>query len=291
MAVNNYGLVTLQTFVVLSCGIASTTPLAAQAPQAPKPRDEVPPIKDNSFLVEEAYNQEGGVVQHISTFLRTADTNDWLYTFTQEWPLGGQTHQLSYTVPLARINDAPNRGTGLGDIAINYRYQIGGSEHVRVALAPRVTVLLPTGASRRSLGSGGTGFQVNLPFSAELPARLVAHSNAGMTFTPRARDSFGNVAATRVYSLGQSVIWLAHPKLNLMLESTWTAAQDVAGPRQTVRSTELMLSPGLRGAIDFASGLQIVPGIAFPFGIGTSRGERAVFFYLSFEHPFAGRAP
>jgi hypothetical protein len=27
----------------------------------------------------------------------------WLYTFTQEWPLGGQTHQLSYTVPIQRI--------------------------------------------------------------------------------------------------------------------------------------------------------------------------------------------
>ena len=255
-----------------------------------KARDEAPPIKDNSFLLEEAYNQEGGVVQHISTFLRSADAKAWMYTFTQEWPLGGQTHQLSFTVPLARNDDAPTQGTGLGDIGLNYRYQIGGSEHVGVALAPRVTVLLPTGDSRRSLGSGGTGFQVNLPFSAELPARFVAHTNAGMTFTPRARDGFGNVAATRSYALGQSLIWLAHPKLNLMLESTWTAAQEVAGLGQTERSTEFLLSPGLRGAIDFPSGLQVVPGIAFPFGIGSSRGERAVFLYLSFEHPFSGRA-
>lgn len=280
----------LRPFIVL-CSIASTAPLSAQAPQPFKARDEAPPIKDNSFLLEEAYNQEGGVVQHISTFLRSADAKAWMYTFTQEWPLGGQTHQLSFTVPLARNDDAPTQGTGLGDIGLNYRYQIGGSEHVGVALAPRVTVLLPTGDSRRSLGSGGTGFQVNLPFSAELPARFVAHTNAGMTFTPRARDGFGNVAATRSYALGQSLIWLAHPKLNLMLESTWTAAQEVAGLGQTERSTEFLLSPGLRGAIDFPSGLQVVPGIAFPFGIGSSRGERAVFLYLSFEHPFSGRAP
>jgi hypothetical protein len=31
--------------------------------------------------------------------------------------------------------------------------------------------------------------------------------------------------------------------------------------------------------------------VAFPFGIGGSRGDRAVFVYLSFEHPFTGRAP
>lgn len=275
-----------EIFVLLSCFI-SAPPLAAQSPAPPPPRsqDEAPPIEDNSFLVEEAYNQERGIVQHINTFSRATNRTGWMYTFTQEWPLAGQKHQLSYTVPLARNDEASGGGTGLGDIAINYRHQIGGGENA-VALAPRATLLLPSGASRRALGSGGTGFQVNLPFSAVLPARFVAHSNAGITYTPRARDTFGNVAATRSYALGQSLIWLAHPKLNLMLESTWSAQQDVTGPGRTERSTEVLLSPGLRGAIDFASGLQVVPGIAFPFGIGSSRGERAVFVYLSFEHPF-----
>jgi hypothetical protein len=31
--------------------------------------------------------------------------------------------------------------------------------------------------------------------------------------------------------------------------------------------------------------LQIVPGIAFPFGVGPNRGERSVALYLSLEHP------
>jgi len=280
----------MRRFILLCCFI-STPPLTAQSPLPPQPRNEAPPIEDNSFLVEEAYNQERGVVQHINTFFRSSGSAGWMYTFTQEWPMGGRSHQLSYTLPLARNDDASARGTGIGDIALNYRYQIGGGDDVGFALAPRVTVLLPTGDSRRALGSGGTGFQVNLPFSAELPARFMAHSNAGMTFTPRARDTFGNYATTRSYTLGQSVVWLAHPKLNLMLESTWTVAQEVTGPRQTERSTEFLLSPGLRGAIDFPSGLQVVPGLAFPFGIGSSRGERAVFVYLSFEHPFTGRSP
>jgi hypothetical protein len=276
--------------ILLSCLIGAA-PLTAQAPAHPQPPDDARPIEDNSFLVEEAYNQERGVVQHINTFSRSTRGTGWMYTFTQEWPMGGQTHQFSYAVPVVRNDDAPDEATGLGDIALNYRYQVGVREHAWFALAPRLTMLLPTGASRRALGSGGAGFQVNLPFSAELPGDFVAHSNAGMTYTPRARDAFGNSAATRSYSLGQSVIWLAYPKLNVMLESTWTSAQDVTGPRQTARSTEFLLSPGLRGAIDFPSGLQIVPGLAFPFGIGSSRGERAVFVYLSFEHPFTGRSP
>lgn len=282
MARHNFSL------VLLSC-LISGPHLAAQSSIPSQSRDDPPPIEDNSFLVEEAYNQERGVVQHVSTFSRVTGATGWMYTFTQEWPMGGQKHQLSYTVPFARNDEGAGGETGLGDIGINYRYQIGGGDNP-LAFAPRLTLLLPTGASRHGLGSGGTGFQFNLPLSAVLPARFVAHSNAGLTYIPRARDTFGNAAATHSYALGQSLIWLAHPKLNLMLEGTWNSQHEVIGPSLTQRNSEFLLSPGLRGAINFASGLQVVPGIAFPFGIGSSRGERAVFVYLSLEHPFSRAA-
>lgn len=54
-------------------------------------------IQDNSFLIEEAYNQEAGVVQHINNLRRQG--RDWSYTFIQEWPIGSQTHQFSYNIP------------------------------------------------------------------------------------------------------------------------------------------------------------------------------------------------
>src|SRR5215475_6685724 len=57
-------------------------PASAQTPDGPKES----PIQDNSFLIEEAYNQERHVVQHISTFSRMWNSKDWNYTFTQEWP-------------------------------------------------------------------------------------------------------------------------------------------------------------------------------------------------------------
>ena len=271
---------------VLVLTVTLAFPLAVQS-QSSSPSSPPPPIEDNSFLVEEAYNQERGIVQHVSTFSRSAGSSAWVYEFAQEWPLAGQKHQLSYTVPLAHTDDPLLNDTGIGDIALNYRYQIGGGEGAALALAPSLTLVLPTGDSRRGLGAGGTGFEVKLPLSVELSRQVVAHSNAGISYTPRARDTFGNTAAARGYALGQSVIWLAHPNLNLMLESVWAVTREVTGPRQTARTTEFLLSPGLRTAINLRSGLQIVPGLAFPIGIGASRGERAVFAYLSFEHPFA----
>ena len=243
-------------------------------------------IEDNSFLIEEAYNQEQGIVQHINTFSRVVGATNWVYAFTQEWPVRGQRHQLSYTIPVAHSADQTGARTGIGDVAVNYRYQmlgIGGGP----AFAPRLSILLPTGASRRGFGTGGMTLQMNLPFSVSLPARFVAHSNAGMSFTPRARNTADAVAATHEYSLGQSLIWLVLRDFNFMIETLWTSGQEVAGPGRTVRATELLVSPGIRGAINFRSGLQIVPGLAVPVGVGPSRGERSLFLYLSFEHPFA----
>ena len=108
-------------------------------------------IEDNSFLIEEAYNQDPGVIQHISNFLYLKQ-NTWIYTFTDEWPVPGMT--------LTRENNA-----------------------------------------------------------------------------------------------------------------------------NTKISNTLLINPGFRYAINFKSGLQIVPGIAIPIGIGSSEGEFNIFAYLSFEHP------
>jgi hypothetical protein len=265
------------------------------AGQAARSVSEASSIRDNSFLIEEAYNQERGIVQHINTFARASDGGSWAYTFTQEWPLGGQRHQVGFTLPVVSVPAADGGGTGIGDFAVNYRFQLAGmvrgGASGAAAFAPRVTVILPTGASRHGTGKGGAGLQVNLPFSMELPAALVTHVNAGATYTARARNSRGDRAATLDYTVGQSLIWHALPLFDLMIEAAWTRTQDVAGPSRTVRRSEVLLAPGVRTAFDLAAGLQIVPGLAFPLGVGPSRGERGVFVYLSFEHPFTRGTP
>lgn len=211
----------------------ATASAAAQEPAA---------IQDNSFLIEEAFNQESGVVQHISTLLRAGRV--WSYSFTQEWPLAGQRHQISFTIPVER---------GVGDVAVNYREQVAGIAG-GTAFAPRLSVLVPTRSK------GGIALQLNLPVSTMLARPVIAHANAGATVLRGSKT---------VYNAGASLIWLARPTVNLMLEVVWVG-DAVTG--------DLIVNPGLRWAHNLG-GLQIVPGLAFPDG-------RDVFFYLSFEHPF-----
>jgi hypothetical protein len=84
--------------------------------------------------------------------------------------------------------------------------------------------------------------------------------------------------------VGQSVVWLAQPNLNVVFEAIYAWSEEVTGPGSTDRSSSFLLNPGLRWAINRPSGLQIVPGVSVPIGVGPSRGEEFLFLYLSFEH-------
>ncbi|MEO8371107.1 MAG: transporter [Candidatus Solibacter sp.] len=256
------------------------------------PEKETPPIQDNSFLVEEAYNQERGVVQHISTFMRMWNGKDWSFSFTQEWPSPlNWRHQLSYTLVGMHAGGFVGTGGGVGDAVFNYRYQLIGDGGTRFAFSPRVSMLFATGDATKGRSLGGTGVQINLPLSVVLHKRLVSHWNAGSTFVPRAQNSEHARASSVGYNFGQSFIFLAHPRLNLMLETYANTYQAVAERGKTQWARAQYISPGVRWAVNLASGLQIVPGVAVPIGIGSSAGEHGVFLYLSFEHPFksAGR--
>jgi hypothetical protein len=248
---------------------------------------QAPPIQDNSFLIEEAYNQEAGVVQHINAFLRGRESGEWAYSFTQEWPLGGVDHQLSFTLPAQ--GGSAEGGRGIGDVTLSYRYQLVGDGGAPVAVAPRFSLLLPTGSVEEGRGAGAVGFQINLPVSAVVSSRWVTHWNAGATYTPSAENAAGREAGTRSYNLGQSFIWQPTATVNLMLETVWESRQAVAESGGTESEESLFLSPGLRWALNLSSGLQIVSGVALPIGVGPSAGDRSLFLYLSFEHPFTRR--
>jgi hypothetical protein len=262
------------------------TPPQTSSDSAPAAEPQ-PGIQDNSFLLEEAYNQEPGVVQHINSFTRFWNSHDWAYTFTQEWPVPGHArHQLSATIVALSPGDT-GAGAGLGDVAINYRYQVLGNGLARLAFAPRLSLLAPTGSVRLGRGSGGWGWQMDLPFSLVLKPRLVTHLNIGGTFTPAMRNSQGDRAFASGYNLGQSFIWLATPRFNVVLETVWSGSESVVGRGDTQRSHDLLLNPGVRWAYNFKNGLQIVPGVGVPIGVGPSRGQRGLLLYLSFEHPLS----
>jgi hypothetical protein len=260
--------------LLLAGAVATLRPAPTRAQQRP--------IQDNSFLVEEAYNQEAGVVQHLVTLELPREGDGWEAAFTQEWPVRSARHQLSFTLPAARVDGR----SGLGDLMLHYRFQLVGDGASRFALAYRISLIAPTGATDRVPNTGGAGVEVAFPASLVLGEHLVSHTNVGASRVRRAHDTAGNEAdLERIYA-AQSLVWLVRPRFNLMLEALWERADSVGGPGLAPLTESLFLSPGLRFAVDRPSGLQIVPGVAFPMEIGAGEGGRSVFLYLSLEHPF-----
>ena len=235
-------------------------------------------IEDNSFLIEEAYNQDPGVIQHISSFQYMKD-HTWIYTFTDEWPVPGRKHQLSTTIPVLN-----NGETGLGDILINYRYQAIYLN--RFAFSPRFSLILPTGNWQKGLGSGVLGYQLSLPFSFLLSTKIVTHYNLGVTFTPNMKNADNSRSDQTVYNYGLSVILLLNKNFNFMFEVVGNRAYQTTSNTKTIITNSLFINPGIRYAFNFKSGLQIVPGLAVPIGLGPTTGTSGLYVYLSFEHPF-----
>ncbi|HEX6104145.1 MAG TPA: hypothetical protein VFZ26_01090 [Gemmatimonadales bacterium] len=238
---------------------------------APSPAPAQAPIADNSFLIEEAYNQEAGVVQHISTLSRPDGGEAWDFSFTQEWPLDGRSHQLGFTMPVSYMEGT---GTGIGDVALHYRHQLAGRDAAPLFVAPRLSLLLPTGSEAAGRGAGALGVQANLPVSYVLAPALAAHWNAGATL--------GTGETTLDFNLGASAVWRLRPAFNLLVEAVWL--EDGEGERT-------VLNPGIRWAHDLSGGLQIVPGLAYTIDLGPGSAGDGLFLYLSVEHPFRQTAP
>lgn len=246
-------------------------------------------IQDNSFFIEEAYNQEAGVVQHIFTAfgsvnqLRGSDERALDLSFTQEWPIFSQTHQFSYTIPYAFV-DTGGTENGVCDILLNYRLQLFTETEKRPAVAPRLSLILPTGDDDAGMGDGTTGFQFNLPVSKVVSDRWTVHGNAGFTVLP---DVQGQDLAN--YHLGASAIYAVSPTFNLMLEALaeWEEEPGEFGGKEN--SFSAIISPGFRYAVNFSNDSQLVVGLAAPIGLTGDAPDYGVFIYCSFEHSFLRR--
>ena len=250
--------------------LTAAMPALAQAPPFE--------IVDNSFLVEEAFNQEAGVFQNIVN-LHVLEKGGWETTFTQEWPLFTQTHQFSYTLSYA------SAGGASAPLQIHYRLQAVQESASRPAFSPRVTLLLPSGSSANDLDGGGYGWQVNLPVSKQFGDTYV-HWNAGFTHTPSDRDGDADHNLLTPHA-ALSGIWRLRPMLNLMLESVieWEEVVDAGAER---RETVVTLSPGVRTGWNTGD-TQTIVGLAIPMAFSEGPTDVGVFSYFSYELPFARR--
>ncbi len=253
-------------------------------------------IQDNSFFVEEAYNQEPGIVQHIinvPAFFTSGD-KEASFVFTQEWPVFSQTHQFSYTIPYTFIEDE----NGFEDIRLNYRLQALTEGERTPAFTPRFSLVTPTGDASKGFGHDRLGYEINLPFSKIVSDRVTLNFNAGGALFPEVNDrDLWN------YNLGGSAIYAVTRDFNLMLEAVafWEAdvadfAESLAASATTNKASAIdrtvtaLLSPGARYAFNCPNDSQIVVGAAVPIGLTSDSPDWGLFFYLSFEHPFVRAA-
>lgn len=252
-------------------------------------------IEDNSFLIEEAYNQEAGVVQHIFNFTYNNDSRQrgWTFSFTQEWPIFSQAHQFSYTIPSSHFIDGSDRIYGIGDMQLNYRYQALEESDFLPAFAPRFSLILPTGNRDRGTGDGVVGYQWNLPFSKKLTSVFAMHANLGLTYLPgvRARlgGSTGPLSSSHSlvsYNFGASGIFALFPRFNLMLEWVGSLEESINDAGKPKRDFLPTLSPGFRAAIVNEEKLQVVVGAAMPVGLNRKANNQGAFLYFSIEHDF-----
>jgi hypothetical protein len=266
----------------LALGQQPAVPPSATMPApaaAPAPAADGPVIEDNSFLIEEAYNQDESVVQHISLFQRDWRAGTWNYAFTQEWPAPGHPRQqLSYTLVGIDAGD----GAGFGDAWFNWRYQVVSGP--RVAVAPRLSLVLPTGDADRGRGAGHAAIDTNLPISVRT-RHVTLHTNVGAT----ALIASGGNGPSTVVRFGEGLVFLPRSRVNVLVEVLSAHARERRVTGGTRWETEGTISPGVRWAHDVGR-LQIVPGVAVPVVLARDRrAEWSVLGYLSFEHPFGKR--
>ena len=234
-------------------------------------------ILDNSFLVEEAFNQEKGIFQNIFTWTRSED-REWEGSFTQEWPAPSMTHQLSYTVPFVGGGSPAH----IGGVLLNYRYQALNEGPGRPALSPRVSVILPTG--REVDSSDRSGLQVNVPISKQIGA-LYLHGNAGVTWlhgVPLGPSDRTNLTSPQIAG---SVIWNTKPLFNLLVEGVVEFEDAVRASLVTSRQAFVTVSPGFRGGWNVGD-QQIIVGAALPITAGEDETGVAFLSYFSYELPF-----
>lgn len=238
-------------------------------------------IQDNSFFVEEAYNQEPGVVQHILNVpvFFTHGEKEITPSFTQEWPVFSQTHQFSYTIPYTFTE----KENGIEDVRLNYRLQALMEGECTPAFAPRFSLVTPTGDADKGFGHDRLGYEINLPLSKIVSDRITLHFNAGGSLFPDVNDrDLWN------YNLGGSAIYAVSKNFNFMLESVanWESDVDAVRLRRIDRTVTALISPGARYAFNLPNDLQIVVGLAVPIGLTSDSPDYGLFFYCSFEHPF-----
>lgn len=241
-------------------------------------------IEDNSFLLEEAFNQEWGVYQFIQEYQVNQKTKGYEYSFENEIPITDKTYQFSYEFTRAR-EDGSGAGN-IGDATLNFRWQPMNKDGI--LLAERFGLIVPTGNVNKGGGNGVFGLEFMQAATLTVRDNVMNHWNMGFSVLPNAKSQGIQKRGTlTAFTAGSSLIWLCNDSFNLLLEGLLQSGQSMLSDGSKEIGTSFTINPGARFAIDLDyKETQIVPGISFPTEILNNRTEHGVLVYLSIEPKF-----
>ena len=275
--------------VLLACLLLSGVARAqSPAPVAAEPEPSPFGITDNSFLVEEAFNQEAGVFQNLSVFERSGPRG-WAAKFVQEWPLRSLRHQFSYSLGFDRDGSASQ----FSGVSLDYRLQLWTEADGRPAFAPRASLVMDRENPATPLEDGAVGLEFNLPFSKRA-GQVYFHWNGGVRWFPSASSRSldtpsvlpaGDVSLASPFVAGSAIV-AVRPMVNLMVEMVAESEHAVNGPGSTARSAVVTIAPGARVGWNVGDA-QFVFGLAAPIARQEGETDAGVLGYFSYELPFA----
>jgi hypothetical protein len=249
-------------------------------------------IEDNSFLVDEAFNQEKGVMQFIASFYWSDLSSSCVaYGFTHEIPVFTDHHQVSYTLQYNFSQPfGKTRYSGPGDITIGYSYLVAGKDDLLMML-PQINFVIPTGDPSKGLGNGGFGCKLGLALTKRFSSAIVTHYNISCTMIYNAdeymKTSQGESRKAektiKVKTFASSVVWYPASRFNIMFETVLNYLNDIHANGPNLRSWQVTGNPGLRFAADLPKAL-LVAGASFPFTFDDDlKDQDGIFIYLSLE--------
>ncbi|MGH7828136.1 MAG: transporter [Candidatus Binatia bacterium] len=276
---------------VFAFWLAALIPFSGIIARAAEPRP-IDGFSDHSFLIEEAYNQERGEVQHTVNAVYTNDfrRRGWSFNFEQEWWLFTEDHQVAFSIPFSHLREEGERQRGVGDILIEYRYQLSKEGANVPALAPKFSLILPTGDRNEGTGNGVVGYAWSIAASKKVAPRLALHANLGLTYLPEVRvplDDDQRLSPRRSllsYDVGASVVFALSSHIHMLLEWIGEFEEEINDKGRKQRAFKAILSPGIRAALINKDDLQTVIGVGIPIGVSAPAGNYGVFLYFSVEH-------
>lgn len=235
-------------------------------------------IEDNSFLLEEAFNQKKGEYQFIQKY-HTSATGYIEYVFEVEAPLSDETHQLSLDISRIRPEEIP--ASSFSDLNLNYRYQALNREDM--ILTEKVGLVLVTGKVENETSNGALGFQLMQVATFKLSEKYINHWNLGTTVIPQAETPGGEKTILE-FTGGTSLINNYSDRLNFLLEAVLQTFESYDEDKNVNNELRFYLNPGLRYAWNFDfKRTQVVPGASIPVQYSDGEIRPGIFLYLSVE--------